>query len=158
MSKRRNKEIAITTKAAILHACAKLTDPITGDFAHGGRMQVLRQFPSVSLSSIIRIHRLGKGSPLAIKLDSSRVGRCGRESKLTPELKEHYMEVAQEYANEWIRLTRRLAQVELEDRGFHLSTRTIGKHFSLMNAKTKNLAIKPALSPSHKEAWMGRFT
>lgn len=93
---------------------------------------MMKLFPAVSESSIKRIHRLGRDDPSSIKLETHRVGRCGRTSKLTPELRVEFTRIAQEYANMWIRLTYRLAQEELSQAGFHLSLRTIGKHFKLM--------------------------
>jgi len=85
---------------------------------------------------------------------SKKKGRCGRPSKLTPELRAMYLQIGQEYADLWLRLTVRLFQSELETRGEHLSVSTISQHMKQLKMKETNLRIKPALTPDHKTARM----
>lgn len=134
------------------------TNQVTGKVFRGGYKMVSEQFPEVSKRSMERFmadfrdqRNLQIRSP---DLASKRKGACGRNSKLTDEVREHYVRIGQEYANAWIKLTGRILVEELATAGFPFSLRTVQVHLKQLHSREVNVRIKPLLSPEHKLARM----
>ncbi len=77
-------------------------------------------FPGLSKASmyrILKVYQAQKDAGVQCPgLSAKRKGRCGRPSLLTPELRQHYKEKGQEYADMWILLTADLCVAELAQR------------------------------------------
>jgi hypothetical protein len=136
-------------RVGIITECFKHFNSNTNRIRYGGYYYVKQKYPNVGMSTIRLVfsdflkHR---------KFTSLKKGKVGRKSKLTPELREQYRRIMQDYANMWIRTTTVILQKELRDAGFPLSTSTIWSHLKTMNAHRKNLRIKPSLSVAQKQA------
>ena len=136
----KRKQLNGDERAAIAAECARYTDLTTGKIVKRGLTEINRLF-KVSPATIKRINSDFKRQKAAGVLGPNLRHKkgAGRPSKLTTELKIVYRDVAQEYANLWIRLTTRMLQSELRSQGISLSTSTIHAHLKLMNAREKNM-------------------
>jgi len=148
------KEADAATKSAIVAECFKWCDPHTDVVVKGGYKKVMDKFPGVTRAAIRKyfgdFKKQRSAGVLSPDMSVKRVGKCGRPTKLTEVLKEHYRAIGQEYATLWIKLTVRELQIELERLGFHLSVSTIHGHLKQLKAKEINIRIKPLLTETHK--------
>lgn len=148
-------DLTASLRTRILVLCAKNFNPVTKQLKNGSMKEISMECGGVSESTIKRISRvLREMTPednLADILRSHRQGRCGRSSKLTPELRTEYLRIFQEYANAWMRVSERMLRAELIAAGHTLSRSTIHAHLKILNAKKKNLRIKPQLTLIHME-------
>lgn len=127
-----SKDIDADVKARLLVESSKLEDVATGKLHRGAFKKMKVIFPWLKERTLRKIRqdykdmiRLGIHSP---SLTHNRAGRCGRPSKLQPELRERYQIIVQDYANRLVRLTQRKLQKELEAVDYHLSLATIADH------------------------------
>lgn len=131
-----NKDIDPDLKVRLVVESSKLEDPITGKLNRGAYKKMKVIFPWLKERTLRKIRdykdkiNLGINNPT---LTHKRVGRCGRYSKLQPELRERYLTIIQDYKNQLVRLTQRKLQKELEIAGHHLSLSTIAAHLKSIN-------------------------
>jgi len=155
------KEADAATKSAIVAECFKWCDPHTDVVVKGGYKKVMDKFPGVTRAAIRKyfgdFKKQRSAGVLSPDMSVKRVGKCGRPTKLTEVLKEHYRAIGQEYATLWIKLTVRELQIELERLGFHLSVSTIHGHLKQLKAKEINIRIKPLLTETHKRNIDGEY-
>ena len=122
----KRKQLNGDERAAIAAECAFWTDQTTGRIIKRGLAEIIRLF-KVSAATIKRINsdfiRQKTAGILGPNLRRKKGG--GRPSKLTTELKIVYSDIAQAYANLWIRLTEVALQSELRSKGISLSTSTV---------------------------------
>lgn len=149
------RDIEPARKVAIMIEAAKFTDVRSGRLFHGAIKHIIELFRPVSARTVKRIvkeYRDQRANGVVVPtFENKRRGRCGRHSKLTPELRVEYTRIAQEYANMWIRLSDRYLQIELQEAGYPLSRKCIQSHLKILKARKINLSIKPKLTPVHKE-------
>jgi hypothetical protein len=149
------RDLISSLRTRILIECAKRINPATRELVHGAVKEISIVCEGVSPSTIKRISRtlreMAPGDNLTDLFCSQRKRRCGRHSKLTPELRVEYLRIFQEYANAWMRLSVRMLRGELITAGHPLSTATIHAHLKLLHARKKKLRIKPKLTVFHKE-------
>ena len=108
------KHLTADQKAAIIAECGKWWNPASEQLFHGALKYMTALFHPVKKRTIQELwfnyrrkQTLGIPAP---SLASNMKGNVGRKSKLTPELKDEYIRILQEYANIWIRATQRLIQ------------------------------------------------
>ena len=149
------RDLSAEKKLAIIIEAEKYRDMVTGKLIRGAVAHILHKFAPLSKTTLMRVVREYKAQQMAGNLTPCvAVGRkdhCGRKSKLSDELRAEYTRIVQDYANRWIRLSRRTLQEELRAAGFPLATRTINRHLKALHCRAANLRIKPTLSVQQKE-------
>jgi hypothetical protein len=152
------KDHSIKKKQGILLACMFWCNAEGGRLVDGAMADILKKFAPTSATTVKRIWAeyrqgvlLGNHEP---NLTNKRIGRCGRKSMLTPELRLAYRDVGQEYANKWMRLSSVLVVKELAARGHQVSRQTVLNHFRILKARKVTLRLKPLLTQHHKQERM----
>jgi len=150
------KDLSLEKKTAIVVKAQSLFVKGTNRLMDGSLKILTTMFKPVGKTSIKRIlagyHNQEKAGNKTPSLASKRVGKCGRNSKLTEQLRKTYADIGNTYARLWIRLSMRMLQEDLKKQNIHLSTSTIWTHLKLMHSKKKNIRIKPILSPAQRKA------
>ena len=152
------RDLSNDLRSALVIECAKYFDMNIQRFPDGALAAIRTHFaPSkaVSTRTIKRYwddyHRQQNDGVLAPNISNKRKGNCGRHTLLSPELREAYRVIMQEYADLWMSLSLRMLKVELLGVGHDLSNHAIFNHLKVMVSRNINLRVVPTLTAAQRE-------
>jgi len=151
-----NTNLSDEKKAAILIECGKYHNNNTGKLVNGAVRVLCQQFHPLSKGTLCRLrarYAEDRANNIAYPtLQSRRKGKCGRKSRLTNGVRDHYMSILQFYANHMRWATLRILKLELFSKGHKFCINTIKLHLAKMNSGATNLRVKPTLTQVQKDA------
>ena len=135
IAKERRSAQGTLRNEAVVKLCLFWCDHGSGRLVDGSVQAIMKEIGTISEATVRRIWRTYRervsSQGVLADMISRRKGNCGRKSSLTPALRQHYKEIAQEYANLWLRLSNVAMVQELAHRGIKLS-RTVQNHFMIL--------------------------
>ena len=116
------------------------------------RRAISRVVTEVSRQERLSDEKLKETSELTgVSYEASRAGAVGRKAKLTPELTEARRETVQRYAYSFTYLSIRQTKIELEKKGYVLSSSATHSRLRPLKRRRKTMKLKPTLTLEGKK-------